>query len=49
MAASWVKEDKDVGILPVNWLAERKLPKVKTIISFAQNDRTDNIHSGFTG
>ena len=32
IADSWVRVDKELGMLPLNWLAERKLPKVKTII-----------------
>jgi len=33
MSLSPVKADKEVGIFPVNWLAERKL-QVKSITSF---------------
>ena len=32
MADNWVRVDKELGMLPLNWLAERKLPKAKTII-----------------
>ena len=28
---SWVRVDKELGMLPLNWLSERKLPKAKTI------------------
>lgn len=29
MAVSRVNEDKESGMLPVNWLSERNLPKIK--------------------
>lgn len=35
IAANWVREDKELGMLPLNLLSEIKLPRVKTIICFA--------------
>lgn len=36
MSVSSVNVDKEAGILPVNWLSERKLRKYKTLCYFAQ-------------
>lgn len=35
MADSWTKDDNELGMLPVNALAERKLGKIKMIKYFA--------------
>ena len=48
MADSWVKEDKELGMLPVNWLAERKLSKGKDYYIFCTEVQNRDLHSSFT-
>lgn len=43
MSVSWVNVDKEVGILPLNWLPERKLWKYKPPCHFAQFVGRDSI------